>query len=256
MDRFFKNPNEKLGDLFSFNREQLLFRVLPRFMMEIMSKYFRLEIEGQENLPKKGPGIILPNHSGYAGFDAFILAHQTHQITNRTARVLTHPLWFWSKTTAIPATKLGFFEATSKNGLRFLKKKNLIILFPEGEMGNFKPTTKKYNLQEFKRGFVRMAIQTGAPIIPTVIIGAEETHINLRQLSLTKYLSGLVLPLPLNVLPLPARWKVHFLKPIYLPYHPHKSSDKDLVHEIAIDVREKMQRAVNLELKRRESIYL
>ena len=43
------------------------------FLMDLMHKYFRLEIEGIENIPKQGPGIILPNHSGFAGFDAMIL---------------------------------------------------------------------------------------------------------------------------------------------------------------------------------------
>ena len=256
MDHIFKNPNEKLTDLFSLDKEQLLYRVLPRFMMEIMSKYFRLEIEGAEHIPSQGSGLIIPNHSGYAGFDAMILAHQTHEITHRVARVLTHPLWFWTKTTSIPATKLGVHEATTKNGLKFLRKKDLVILFPAGEMGNFKPSTKAYRLQEFKRGFVRMALQTKTPIIPTVIIGAEETHINLRKISLSRYLSGLVLPLPLNVLPLPAKWKVRFLEPLYLPYKPSAAADTELVHEIAADVRDRMQRAINRELKRRDSIYL
>lgn len=255
MDHFFKNQNEKLLDLLKLGKDELVYKIFPRFMLEIMTKYFRLEIEGAEHLPAKGPGIVLPNHSGYAGFDAFILAYHIHEITGRTARILTHPLWFWSETTAIPATKFGFFEATTKNGLKFLKEKDLIILFPEGEMGNFKPTTKRYRLQEFKRGFVRMALQTQSPIVPTVIIGAEETHINLRQLKFSKYLSGLVLPLPLNVLPLPARWKIKFLPPVHLPYRPEKADDGELVHELAADLQERMQKAVDLELAKRESIY-
>lgn len=244
-----------MNELKELDKDALLYKVLPRFMMEIISKYFRLEIEGLHHVPKKGPGIILPNHSGYSGFDAMILAHQIHQGTGRVARVLTHPLWFWTKTTSIPATKLGFHEATTQNGLDFLKQKHLITLFPEGELGNFKPTSKRYRLQEFKRGFVRMAIQQKAPVIPVLIIGAEETHINLRQLKFSKYLLGAVLPLPLNILPLPAKWKIVFLEPVHLPYKPEKADDIELVHEIARDFREKMQFAINKELKKRESIY-
>lgn len=260
MDDFFKNPKEKIKNLLNFDSEvdsdEILYRFLPRMMMEIMSGYFRLQIEGMDNVPRKGAGLIIPNHSGYAGFDAFILSYHIHQQTRRIPTVLTHPLWFWTQTTAIPATKLGFFEATTQNGLRFLKKKRLVLLFPEGEMGNFKPTSHKYRLQEFKRGFVRMAIKTQSPIIPSIVIGAEETHINLRRLKFSKPLRGLVLPLPLNVLPLPARWKVKFLEPIQLPYKPSQADDIELVHEIASDVRERMQAALTLELKNRKSIYL
>jgi len=102
--------------------------------------------------------------------------------------VLTHHLWFLTKTTAIPANKLGFIEATSENGLKALKKNQLVVLFPEGEYGNFKPSSKAYQLQEFKRGFIRMALATNSPIIPTLILGAEETHVNLSRLKLTKFL--------------------------------------------------------------------
>ena len=58
----------------------------------------------------------------------------------------------------MPAHKMGFLEATTSNGLNLLKKNNMLILFPEGEYGNFKPSQKRYRLQEFKRGFVRMAV--------------------------------------------------------------------------------------------------
>lgn len=232
--------------------EKMVFRELPNFFLEIMHKYFRLELEGTENLPKKGPAIIAPNHSGVSGIDAMILMHEVEKATGRLPRVMTHHFWFLTKTTAIPANKLGFIEATTQNGIRELKKNQMIILFPEGEYGNFKPSTKAYQLQEFKRGFIRMAIKTGAPIIPTIVIGAEETHINLSQFKLTKFLRGLVIPLPLNIVPLPSKWKIKFLKPLYLPYKPSAVNDRELMREIAEDVREQIQERIRQELRKRE----
>jgi 1-acyl-sn-glycerol-3-phosphate acyltransferase len=255
MKNFFEKRREKLFNLKELPRDILLYRVMPRFFLEIIRKYFRLEVEGLEHIPKKGRALIIPNHSGYSGFDAVLLTHEIFARTHRIARVLTHHLWFITPATAIPAQKMGFIEASMKNGLDQLKKNNLVILFPEGEYGNFKPSDRRYRLQEFKRGFVRMAIATGAPIIPVVIIGAEETHINLRQLKFTKYLFGTVLPLPLNVLPLPAKWHIRFLEPIYLPYKPEAARDQELVYEIASDLREKMQKAIRQELSKREFIY-
>ncbi|MCB9025518.1 MAG: acyltransferase family protein [Bdellovibrionaceae bacterium] len=233
----------------------MLYKAIPQFFMELMAKYFRLNVEGVENLPKEGPVIVTPNHSGFSGLDAMLLSYLIHQQTSRAAWVLTHHFWFLTKATSIPAHKLGFIEATKKNGKDYLKKKQIIVLFPEGEYGNFKPTTKAYRLQEFKRGFVRLALETQSPIIPTIVIGAEETHINLRSLKFTKYLRGMVLPLPLNFLPLPAKWKIRFLEPIKLPYKPEAAKDKELVHEIANDIRGKMQAAITEELQKRESIY-
>lgn len=240
-----------LSDLKKFTTDELLYKALPHFVMELMHKYFRLEIEGAEHLPKKGAGLIIPNHSGYAGVDAMLLNHEIYKITGRTPRVLTHHLWFFSPTVAVPVEKLGFIEATTANGLKALKKKELVVLFPEGEYGNFKPSVKAYRLQEFKRGFVRMALKTKSPIIPTLVIGAEETHINLSQLKMTRFLRGLVLPLPLNVIPLPVKWKIKFLPPVVLPFEPEAANDRELVHEIASDMRERMQKALNQELKKR-----
>ena len=112
-----------------------------------------------------------------------------------------------------------------------------------------------YRLQEFKRGFVRMALKTKSPIIPVVIVGAEETHINLSQLKFTKFLRGLVIPLPLNVVPLPARWRIRFLSPIDLPYKPEAADDDEVVHEICSDIQERMQKALRQEINKRDSVY-
>lgn len=255
MKNFFEKPTEKLFGLNELDKETLLLRVMPRFMLEILRKYLRLSVEGIENIPRRGRVLITPNHSGYTGFDAFILANEIYKSLSRIPRVLTHHLWFLTEATSIPARKLGFEEATTANGLHLLKKNNLVILFPEGEYGNFKPSSKAYRLQEFRRGFVRMALTTQTPIVPTIIIGAEETHINLKQLKFAKFLTGSVLPLPLNIIPLPAKWKIKFLDPIHLPYKPSAAHDAELVREIAQDIQDRMQNAINIEIGKRGSAF-
>lgn len=256
MKNFFKDPKVKIFGLKDLDKETLLYRVMPYFVMEIMRKYFRLEVEGLEYIPQKGAAIIAPNHSGYSGFDSFLLSHTIFKQVHRLPRVLTHHFWFFSPITAIPANKVGFIEATKENARRELIRNNLIILFPEGEYGNFKPTLKRYRLQEFRRGFIRLALEKQCPIVPAIILGAEETHINLKQLKFTKYLKGTILPLPLNIIPLPAKWKIKFLPPIDLPFKPNAAEDPELVHDICADVRDKMQRAINEELKERKNVFL
>lgn len=256
MKNFLQKPNEKIFGLRNLDRDTLIFRVLPRFLLEILRKYFRLEVDGIQNIPRRGGVIIAPNHSGYSGFDAFLLGHIIQEEAKRVPRILTHHFWFLTETTAIPANKMGFTEATYENGINALKKGQAIVLFPEGEQGNFKPTTDRYELQEFKRGFVRMALETQCPIVPAIILGAEETHINLKTLKFTKFLKGSVIPLPLNILPLPAKWRIHFLEPIKLPYKPSAVDDNDLVHEIAQDIQERMQLAIEAELKKRGNPFI
>ncbi len=255
MKNFFEKGLEKIFDLQTLPREVLLYRVMPRLLLEIVRKYFRLEVEGIEHLPKKGPALITPNHSGYTAFDAVVLGHEIFKAISVVPKVMTHHLWFISESIALPAKKMGFVEASTKNGDALLRKNHHVVLFPEGEYGNFKPSNKAYRLQEFKRGFVRLAIANGAPIVPTLILGAEETHINLKQLKFSKFLKGVVLPLPFNIIPLPAKWKIIFLEPIYLPYKSDAIDDSELMREIAQDVRERMQVRLNKELAKREYIY-
>jgi len=239
-----------------FFSDQLLYRVIPFQLMEAMSKYFRLQVEGMENVPGKGPAIIAPNHSGFSGFDAMILLHQIQKATGRVPRVLSHHLWFANRLTARPAEKLGFVKASIDNGLKILMKKQLLLIFPEGERGNFKPTTESYELRDFRSGFVRLAMRTGTPIVPALVLGAEETHINLKEFKLPRKWGGYILPVPLNLIPLPARWKIKILEPIVLPFDPRNASDHELVQEIADEIREKMQSAIKKELHNRKSVYL
>jgi 1-acyl-sn-glycerol-3-phosphate acyltransferase len=185
-----------------------------------------------------------------------VLHHEIMRASGRYPRVLTHHLWFLTKTTSIPANRLGFIEATTENGVQALKKNQLVVLFPEGEYGNFKPSSQAYQLQEFKRGFIRMALQTNSPIVPTLILGAEETHVNLSRLKLTKFLRGVILPLPLNLIPLPSKWKIIFLEPVHLPYKKDAANDTELVHELAEDLQEKMQLRLNIVLSKRESVFI
>src|ERR1041385_3524983 len=144
MKNFFQRSNQRLFGLKDLPRDVLLYRVMPHLFLEIIRKYLRLTVEGVENIPTRGRSLLIPNHSGYSGFDAVILSHEVLKSTGRIPRVLTHHLWFVTKATALPAQKMGFVEATTKNGLMLLKKNNLVALFPEGEFGNFKPTSQRY----------------------------------------------------------------------------------------------------------------
>ncbi|MCB0420754.1 MAG: acyltransferase family protein [Bdellovibrionales bacterium] len=256
MKNFLQKPKEKMDQLIKLGSDALLYQRISRSLMDLMGSYFRIRVEGMENIPLDSGAVIIPNHSGYAGLDAMILANEIYKATRRPARVLTHRFWFFSHVTSKPANLLGFIKASTQNGVKYLNKDQLVVLFPEGEQGNFKPTIRAYRLQEFKRGFVRMALLTGRPIVPTVIIGAEESHINLKTLKLDKIFGkNTILPLPLNVIPLPAKWKIKVLKPIYLPFKPDAVNDSELVHSIAQDIQEKMQDAIYAELKNRTHIF-
>ncbi len=235
--------------------EELAYKVLPSFLLGVIQKYLRVRSVGSSHLPKKGPAIIISNHSGFMGFDALMLAYEIYQKKKRVARIIAHKLWFFRPEISVHAKKLGLVPATFENGLRIIKKNEMLILFPEGEEGNFKPSRQMYHLKRFRRGFIRLALHTGAPIIPSMVIGAEETHITLSQIRWAKEVLGIIIPIPLNVIPIPVKWRIKFLKPIYIEKNPEKAEDMAYVTRLTREVRKQLQQAIHAELKHRKTLF-
>jgi 1-acyl-sn-glycerol-3-phosphate acyltransferase len=234
------------------SKEELAYQLLPHFTLEVIRRYHRIETTGFQHIPREGPVIIVSNHSGYAGFDAVMLAHEVKRHVGRNARLVAHKLWFMGQPISVVSSRMGLIPADTNSCLELLNRNKALILFPEGEAGNFKPSHRRYRLQEFKRGFVRMAMITGAKIIPAYVIGAEETHINLSQIKFSKYILGTVLPVPANVIPLPVKWTIRFLPPVELgPVQAADAMNREKVFEISRSVKRIMQKAIIDELRRR-----
>ena len=232
---------------------------MERFWLGLLSFYFRIEIEGLENIPKKGAALITPNHSGFAGADAVLLTFVLKRETKRRARILAHRAFFdFSETLKSISESHGMAKATVAGGADMLAKGHLVILFPEGETGNFKPTYRRYQLQRFHTGFLRMAITEKAPVIPCVVLGAEESHLNFGNINFERIVKGLRIPLPLNFIPLPAKWRIAFLPPIDLSHITLGVEGVDDTYTLrreALMIQRKMQREIRRRLKKREYIY-
>lgn len=258
MKAFFgKRLRDKLNfqSLKKLSKEEIVYQVLPKLILELMERYFRITVEGVDNIPRRGKGLIVSNHSGFTGIDAVMIGYEIFKQKKRILRPLVHNLWF-SPQWKVVATNVGFIEANKENGIDLLNHNRLTLLFPEGEEGNFKPFLKRYQLQEFKRGFVRMAMETQSPIIPAYVIGAEESNITLSQLSLAKHLYKAIVPIPLNVLPLPAKWKIGFLPAIDMSqYTKEDASNKELVHKLSRDVQQSIQKKIDQELSERKFVF-
>ncbi|MCM2277443.1 MAG: 1-acyl-sn-glycerol-3-phosphate acyltransferase [Oligoflexia bacterium] len=232
-------------------------KTLLRFVLQLLRYYFRIEVEGLEHLPKRGRALILPNHSGFTGIDAVLLTFIIKRETRRRARILAHRAFFdFSKRLKTLSESQGLRKASIEAGIDILEKDHLLVLFPEGETGNFKSSLKRYELQEFHTGFLRMGLPAAAPIIPCLIIGAEESSLNLANLDLTKWVRHLRIPLPVNLLPLPAKWKIVFLPPIPPDaWGANLLENKTRARTEARKLRLRMQRELRARLRKREYIY-
>ena len=149
--------------------------------------YWRVETSGMENIPDEGRALLVCNHSGQLPWDGAMVgtAVYNEHPAQRLVRTL-YATWF----PTLPFfsalfTKLGQVLATEENGVRLLNKDELVAVYPEGYKGVGKLYKERYRLARFGRGgFVRMALKTGAPMIPVSVVGAEETYIFSGQIRL------------------------------------------------------------------------
>jgi 1-acyl-sn-glycerol-3-phosphate acyltransferase len=162
--------------------------------------------------------------------------------------------------------RMGAVRASQENGDRLLRGRHLVGVFPEGVKGVGKRFQDRYKLARFGRGgFVRLALKTGAPLIPCAVVGAEEIHPVLakadwfgRALGLPFFPITPTFPLlgPFGVLPLPTKWSIDFASPVSVErYGPEAAEDPILVNRLAQEVRSTIQRMVDGRLARRRSVF-
>lgn len=113
--------------------------------------------------------------------------------------------------------RIGQIVGTPENCRRLLERDETILVFPEGQKAISKLYSKRYQLQDFGLGFMRLALETDTPIVPIAVIGAEEqapAFIDLKPLA--KLLGFPAFPLtPYGLpLPLPTKYRIYFGEPI------------------------------------------
>lgn len=233
-------------------------KFVPETLFNVLASYFRLEVEGVENLPNNARGrmLIVPNHSNALGFDAFMMVMALKKFTRRVPRIMGHNFWFANGFAAAFSRRWGVFPADLKEGLNNLRDGHIVVIFPEGAEGNFKVSSSMYKMVEFNPGFVPLAIMQQAPVVPAVIIGAEESNINLAKIDWFEDFLGASIPLPLNIIPFPAKWKIKFLKPIdFSKYSKKDIKDARFVKEINQNIRYRIQHELNKEVEKRNIVF-
>jgi 1-acyl-sn-glycerol-3-phosphate acyltransferase len=163
--------------------------------------------------------------------------------------------------------KSGAVRANPENGERLLRAGELVGVFPEGVKGVGKRYKDRYQLARFGRGgFVRLALRTGAPMIPCAVVGAEEIHPVLGKADWLGRPLGLpFLPVtptfpalgPLGLVPLPSKWSLDFGEPVETArYGADAADDPLLVNRLAEQVRSRIQRRIDERLAQRRSVWL
>ncbi len=235
-------------------------KLVPK--METFSRYFDAEVRGMERVPKS-PVLMIGNHSGGV-------------ITPDTSAV--YAAWYRTRGFDDPLMGLAFDAIFGVPGWRELMRKIgqmpasmdnaeaalgdgcSVLLYPGGSYEVFRPWTDRNRIVfNERKGFIRLALKAGVPVVPVVGHGGHETTVVLtRGERLAKLLSaqrvrmdgapimfqvpwGVSLP-ALPGLPLPARITVQVCEPLdWSRYGPEAVDDADVLDRCYEEITSVMQ---------------
>jgi len=223
--------------------------LLINVVTPVIEKWFRPDVRGLENFPSTGGALVVSNHSGgVLTPDWNILAPALYRKFgyDRPLYTLAHYGVFFTPFRA-SLGRLGVIHASQENAAKALRSDAVVLAFPGGDYDAFRPTLRQ-NVIDFggRTGYVRAAMQPGAPIVPAVSIGGQETQLFLtrgnwiaKRLGLKRFRIeilpvtvglpfGLTLFFPANM-PLPAKIVYQVMEPIDIAAQFGKNADVDAV---------------------------
>ena len=131
----------------------------------------RFNFQGQEHIPHKGGAILAINHVGYLDF---AIAGTAALPTKRYVRFMAKKEIFNHKIAGPLMRGMHHINVDRSNGgpsfdvaLKALKSGEIIGIFPEATI------SVSFEIKEIKSGTIRLAIESGAPVIPTIIWGSQ-----------------------------------------------------------------------------------
>lgn len=198
---------------------------LFRFLFE---RYWRVSVDGLENVPVTGGAILVGNHSGGLPFDATMVAYALSACAGGPRRIV-RPLYDKFVEGLGPVRdayrKLGGVPARYAVADELLSRGELPLIFPEGIHGVSKLYEDRYQIGEFSTSAARLSCRHRVPITPFAVVGAEEIYPMIGRSGIAgKLLGAPYLPITpffptlglLGALPLPTKWRIVFGPRIYL----------------------------------------
>ena len=146
-----------------------LYAVVRGVVAVTFRAYFRMHIEGAEHIPDKGAAIVAPNHKSF--WDSFFIG----VCTRRHLRFMGKTELFEGphgrllvRLGAFPVRRGQADEDALETARVILRQGGLLALFPEGTR-----VRDPEGLGSPRRGAGRLALETGAPVVPCAITGTD-----------------------------------------------------------------------------------
>jgi 1-acyl-sn-glycerol-3-phosphate acyltransferase len=238
----------------------------------LMDYWFRMEIEGWEHLPES-PVLLIGIHSG-APFvwDAWTVGIQWWRRfgTDRPLHGTAHDALMASPLIGSYFRKMGVLPAAPDSIASALEAGHDVALWPGGEIDSLRPWTDRDEaVLAGRKGFIRMAIRAGVPIVPIATVGGPDSMPVLargrrlaKALQLDKVARLKMFPISIQApwgispamlpeLPLPTKIRTAFQPPVKLSRDPAKAKDDDYVERKYDEVQQSIQDGMDTLARRR-----
>jgi 1-acyl-sn-glycerol-3-phosphate acyltransferase len=241
----------------------------------LMDYYFRLEIDGWENIPEE-PSLLIGVHSGGPlTMDAWTVALSwwRHFGESRKLHGTAHDVLMGAPLLGEYFRRMGAIAPTRENIQAAFDKGDDVILWPGGEVDAYRSWTKRDTaVLGGRKGFVRLAIRSGVPIVPIATVGGHDTLFVLSEgrglaklLKLKERMRSDVAPITFSVpfgitlhltpfqhIPLPAKIRTRFLEPIYFENDADLADDEEYVSNAYDAIEGAIQKGMNELAKKRK----
>lgn len=228
-------------------------------------RYFGLEIQGWENVPQ-APGMFISNHSGGTTIPdvwGLLIGWYRHFGTDRPIHPMAHEIILGTQVTAKYFSQRGILRANpGVAACALTQHRHDVLVMPGGDLDTWRPYSERYSVRfGGRRGYARLALRTGVPIIPVANAGAHETLLVLtdgrklaRALGLYDMARAEIFPVhlslpwligigPLPHLPTPVTLRYKIGKPVEVPAGavPGEEPTDEQVHEYDARVQKAVQ---------------
>jgi glycerol-3-phosphate dehydrogenase (NAD(P)+) len=161
--------------LHSYTREKgvslPIYWLVRAFLLPFFRIYFRMARIGREHIPAEGPVIIAANHRSF--LDPFVIATMApwrrpmYYVAKKELFQKRWMAWVLNALGAFPLDRGAADRESISTAKELLARGEIVLIFPEGTR------TRPGSLGKPKRGVGRLALETGAPVIPVAVIGTE-----------------------------------------------------------------------------------
>ena len=144
--------------------------------------YFRVTTDGWHHIPPSGKMLLVGSHNGgLSAPDMFMFMYDWFRRfgTERPAYGLMHPtIWKVLPPMAALGVQCGAVVAHPKMAIAALQRDAAVLVYPGGAEDVFRPHSLRHQIHfAGRKGFIKVALREGAPIIPVISEGAHDTLI-------------------------------------------------------------------------------